>query len=222
MITSSECPICATDCESVQHSFFKCPRVQEIWAKLGLVSMINDLCEAEREGASVLGDLLLMPSATLPLLPDINRKELAAVAVWYIWWERRRFTHGEMLQDPARSAQAIATLTKNFTRAKKHGTSRIQRHGWTRPREGFVSLNVDASFDADSGTGGTGAIIRDAMGSFIAASCSNIPFVEDAATAEARGLKDGLILANNTGCNKLEIESDCMEVIDIMTNGGIL
>ena len=80
-----------------------------------------ELCNTEREGASVLGDLLLMPCTNIPSLPDVNRKDLIAVAVWYIWWERRRFTHGEMLQKPARSAQAIATLTKKFARAKKMG-----------------------------------------------------------------------------------------------------
>ena len=68
--------------------------------------------------------------------------------------------------------------------------------------------------------GGSGAILRDASGSFIAASCSDIRFVEDAATAEARGLRDGLILANDMGCNKLVIEADCMEVIQVMQSGG--
>ena len=52
------------------------------------------------------------------------------------------------------------------------------------------------------------------------ASACNIPFVEDAETAEARGLKDGLILANNTGCNKVEIQADCMDVIQTMQQGG--
>jgi hypothetical protein len=37
----------------------------------------------------------------------------------------------------------------------------IIRHGWTKPREDFVKLNVDAGFLLDSGTGSTGAIIRD-------------------------------------------------------------
>lgn len=147
-------------------------------------------------------------------------KDLIEVAVWYIWWERRRFTHGEMLQEPARSAQAFSTLTKKFARAKKMGTCRITRPGWKRPLSSFVKLNVDASFDADNGTGGSGAIIRDEYGAFIAASCNNIPFVEDVATAEARGLKDGLILASNVGCNKMEIEADCMEVTVIMNSGG--
>jgi hypothetical protein len=35
------------------------------------------------------------------------------------------------------------------------------RHGWVKPKEGYVKLNVDASFDPDRGTRATSAIIRD-------------------------------------------------------------
>ena len=41
--------------------------------------------------------------------------------------------------------------------------------GWTRPAMGSVELNVDASFYEDSGSGALGAIVRDAVGIFIAA-----------------------------------------------------
>ena len=44
--------------------------------------------------------------------------------------------------------------------------------------------------------------------------------MEDAATAEARGLRDGLLLANEVGCNKIYVEADCLEVIEIMLSGG--
>lgn len=64
----------------------------------------------------------------------------------------------------------------------------------------------------DSGTGGTGAILRDDTGFFVAASCSDIPFVEDAATAEARGFT----LTSEVGCNRICVEADCMEVVEIM------
>ncbi|KAE8793548.1 hypothetical protein D1007_31833 [Hordeum vulgare] len=49
---------------------------------------------------------------------------------------------------------------------------------------------------------------------------ANIPFVEDVSSAEARGLRDGLILANEMGLEKIVVESDCMDVVDIMLNGG--
>lgn len=79
------------------------------------------------EGGSVLADLLLKPTDVAPLLPDVNRRDLIATAVWYVWWERRQFTHGEQILEAARSAQAILTLAKNFSRATN--VSKIQRHG---------------------------------------------------------------------------------------------
>jgi ribonuclease HI len=93
------------------------------------------------------------------------------------------------------------------------------RHGWLKPRENFVKLNVDAGFCADTGSGSTGAIIRDDKGGFLATSCCGIPFISDPSTAEARALRDGLILAGQIVCNRLEVNSDCMDVIDVMENG---
>jgi ribonuclease HI len=128
-------------------------------------------------------------------------------------------SHGEAIQAPPRTAQAILTLTLNYSRVRKKNEG-IVRHGWVKPREDFVKLNVDAGFSADFGTGSTGAIIRDEKGSFIAASCCGLPFISDAATAEATALRDGLILAGQVGCNRIEVNSDCMDVIDVMNQGG--
>ena len=186
---------------------------------LGLGPLINEVCSSEREGGSVLADVLLSRNQFQSLMADVNRNDLLAIGVWYVWWERRQFTHGELLFEPMRSAQAILALAKNFTRAQSKDT-RIKRHGWNKPPDGLVKLNVDATFDQDRGTGSTGAILRDDAGFFLAASCVDIPFVEDAGTAEARGLRDGLLLANDMGCNKIYVEADCMEVIEIMQNGG--
>ena len=44
--------------------------------------------------------------------------------------------------------------------------------------------------------------------------------MDDVATAEARALLNGLILAGQVGCNRIMVESDCMEVVDIMKHGG--
>ena len=133
---------------------------------------------------------------------------------------RRKLTHGEAIQTPARSAQSIIALTLNYKRIKKKGASPIQRHGWMKPTIDFVKLNVDAAYNEDNGTGGTGAVIRDHLGSFVAGQKRSLLNVEDAATAEAWALRDGLALAGDLGCNKLVVEADCMEVVDIMQDGG--
>jgi hypothetical protein len=110
-------------------------------------------------------------------------------------------------------------LALNYSRVKKKNTS-MTHHGWKKSREDFVKLNVDAGFNIDSGTGSTGAILRDDRGHFLGASCGNLPFVSDAATAEVSALREGLLLAGQIGCNRLEVNSDCMEVVEIMQNGG--
>jgi hypothetical protein len=35
-----------------------------------------------------------------------------------------------------------------------------------------------------------------------------------------RALRDGLLLANRMGCNGIEVNSDCYDVIEVMRNGG--
>jgi hypothetical protein len=63
--------------------------------------------------------------------------------------------------------------------------------------------------------------LHDDHGVFIVGSCCGIPHIGDAASAEARAdLRDGLILAGQAECNRLLINSDCMEVIETMRNGG--
>jgi hypothetical protein len=114
--------------------------------------------------------------------------------VWYIGWEWRKVTHGEPIQTPTRTAQAISALAVNYSRVRKK--SGIIRHGWVKPREDFVKLNVDVGFCADTCSGSTGAIIRDDSWRLIAASCCGIySFISDPSIAEARALRDGLTLA---------------------------
>ena len=73
---------------------------------------------------------------------------------------------------------------------------------------------MDAAFDPDSGKGGTGAVIRDSGGNFIAASCSCTEFALDAAAMETSALLEGLHLAEQFGAQSLLVESDSMEVVE--------
>jgi TPP-dependent indolepyruvate ferredoxin oxidoreductase alpha subunit len=55
---------------------------------------------------------------------------------------------------------------------------------------------------------------------FVAGSCRGIPHVAYAAMAEAIALRDGLLLVGQLGCNRIKVNSDCLEVVDTMKNGG--
>lgn len=136
---------------------------------------------------------------------------LRAAGIFGGKWQRKQLVHGVDIQNPSRSATSIAAITINYALAgKKHI---VLNNNWKKPSEGFLVINVDASYNAAMGSGSTGAVIRDATGGFIAAAHSYIPQVVDAAMPEAFALRDGLLLAQQIGCSRVEILANCLEVV---------
>jgi ribonuclease HI len=90
---------------------------------------------------------------------------------------------------------------------------------WLKPELRYIKLNVDASYHDDQRAGATGAVLRDYEGRFVAASNTLIPHVAPAAMAEAMAMKNGLLLANRLGCNRIQAESDSLEIIDACSGG---
>jgi ribonuclease HI len=86
--------------------------------------------------------------------------------------------------------------------------------------EGKLMINIDAACDIDSGRGAAGVIIRDYMGHFVAAAQLFLPHVVDAHMAEAYAFREGLTLARSIGANNFTIQTDCVQVVDTMKQGG--
>jgi ribonuclease HI len=117
------------------------------------------------------------------------------------------------------SAIAIGALNSNYTAANS-SRPKFWKAGWPKPLKDFAKLNVDASFDDDDLRGATGAVIRDCNGLFIAVRTSKLESVHDVLSAEIHALKQGLILAQIIGCNRIVCCSDNMDVIQAMKEGG--
>lgn len=213
---SGGCPVCQNGPEDIKHMIFTCARAKQVWNSLGVEDRIQRLCMTERSGSVILEEILIREDQVQDL--QVGFAELVITAAWYIWWERRQLVHGEAVQRPARSGMAIAALTKNYKLATKKDS--VLRQGWKKPPEGKVMVNVDAGFDEMGGCGTVGSVIRDCSGGVLAAAHSFVPHLVDAPMAEAFALKEGLMLAQQIGCNRLIIQSDCMEVVQIMTDGG--
>lgn len=94
-----------------------------------------------------------------------------------------------------------------------------QREGRKKPPDGKLMINVDGSFREVDGRGGTCVVIRDSNSSFIAGSYSYVEHMIDPPTAKAMALKEGLLLAQHIGCNGFIIQSNCVEVVDIIRLG---
>lgn len=65
----------------MRHAFFQCPRVMEIWKRLGLDSYVAATRAIGREGSSVLAELLSDETSTAPFLHEVRRGDLIAMAI---------------------------------------------------------------------------------------------------------------------------------------------
>ena len=139
----------------------------------------------------------------------------------YVWWERRQQVHGEYVQKPAHSALSISTLTANYVKARKNDAG-VKNEGWTKPKEGHVKLNVDATFYVQTLKGAVGDVLQDDKGGFIVASNEKLEHVSDATSAEAYAVRHRILLAQQMGVSKLVVEADYLEVINTMNVGGFI
>jgi hypothetical protein len=118
-------------------------------------------------------------------------RDLIVVAAWYIWWMRRRRSHGEQVPLVQNCVTSIRAITANSnTQVNTDVNSK-----WLRPRCHMVKVNVDA-------VGASRAVIRNGEGGFLAAGGVFIPRVDSASMAEALAMLHGLKLAQNLGYTK--------------------
>ena len=152
----------------------------------------------------------------MPGYPDLCIHDVVLTGCWYIWWMRRQVTHEGAVPPVNKCALSILAITSNYSKTSAKVTS-VVKEKWVKPAGGCLKLNVDASYHAEDGTGATGAVLRDSSGTFLAGRSRFIPYAASAQTMEVMALRDGLLLANEVGCNRLQAESDCMGVIDALS-----
>jgi ribonuclease HI len=169
-------------------------------------------------GHAVLEYLLCNQHDIPTVLGQSKIPEMVAITCWYLWWERRQATHGESVKEPTQTAITIGVLYSNYVAAYSP-KAKPRKATWEKPLQEFVKLNVDASFDMNELCGATGAVLRDSKGSFIAASSCKLEYVFDVLSAETLALKNGIMLAQSVGCNRLICCSDNLFVIEAMKGG---
>ena len=78
---------------------------------------------------------IIKSSKQLGHLDQVGFAEMILTGSWYLWWEQRKFVHEGTVQNPTRSAVAIASLTINYLRATKK-TVKV-KSGWKKPPKRF-------------------------------------------------------------------------------------
>ena len=130
-----------------------------------------------------------------------NDKIKMAITLWYLWSkqnavrEEGRRRSSELL---ARSIRSYADeVIKSFIPEKQ--TRLKVKMRWTRPPEGVLKLNRDASFKEETASGSWGFLIRDHDGDVVLAGRGEIDYTLSVFQAEQVACLHGVQEAMNLG-----------------------
>ncbi|XP_022148549.1 uncharacterized protein LOC111017181 [Momordica charantia] len=143
---------------------------------------------------------------------DQYKRQSGLVLLWSIWTYRNQIVHSTIEQPCSQKIRAfteskIYEFTTNLGGNLNMEDKNLPRTvGWTPPAQHLWKLNVDATWMDSLHAGGLGWIVRDSEGRFIMAECLK-------ALSQSLTLEAGI---------KIEMESDCLEVVNIINKSSMV
>ena len=141
-----------------------------------------------------------------------------------IWKDRNNFTFRAFQPNPVSVINKATTITNEFfdslaiNKSSSQGLSVPKLKSlWRPPPKDWVKCNVDAAFCNSRRIAAIAAVIKDSTGKLIAGKAQKIP-CSSSRLAEALAMREGLLLANSCCCEKILVESDCLEVVEACRN----
>ncbi|XP_057426148.1 uncharacterized protein LOC130719543 [Lotus japonicus] len=89
---------------------------------------------------------------------------------------------------------------------------------WCPPPEGFLKVNVDASWIKDNPFCSIGCIVRDPQAVVMLSSCRKV-LAPTPLIVETLAIREGALVSHNLGWNQITLESDCKVAIEACTKG---
>ena len=89
---------------------------------------------------------------------------------------------------------------------------------WTRPKVNCMKLNCDGALNIAGAVAATGVVVRNNMGSFVAAEGRRYQHVIDPGITELLACRDAVFMARARGWTHVEVETDCQSVVTAWTN----
>jgi hypothetical protein len=143
--------------------------------------------------------------------------------VWSLWTGRNARKHGKVYWDHVAAVRHISSMLEDMiciTNTQASGAVLPPRREvcWQKPDQGWVKVNTYAAFDAATGNGASGAVLRNDRGEFVAASAQAYSRIPDVLMAEALAARDGVKLAAENGGGQVCLELDNTSVVALLSS----
>jgi ribonuclease HI len=208
------CDLCGAEQETIKHALIDCTVAKIFWHEVKALTGAKLLKLHNQSWASDI------------LRPDFctdKERGFFIIGMYALWSQRNQRRHGEGVP-PIRVAVNWAVNMAHdlwhITQEKKSVKPVTVRQRWQPPPSGWRKCNVDAAFDASAGQGATAAVLRSDDGSFAGGRARWYPHGLDALMMEAIACRDGIHLAREKGVDRLQVETDCQELVKLWALGN--
>ena len=146
------------------------------------------------------------------------------VFCWSIWLARNYLTHGNVVRKPqdavTRAENVVASLRAGTMQGQVDRNSKTNnpRQTWQSPPQPWYKVNIDASVSSKADNVGNGVLVRNLAGDIMAASISQVPFLGDVEFVEALVVQKRFRLTSEIGLTPTIIESDSLNVVNLIGN----
>lgn len=142
------------------------------------------------------------------------RLKMVILLLWFLWSERNIIRE----EGRRRSAEVLGRSIRIYsdeimkTRSEKERRKTKAKNSWSKPPEGVLKLNCDASFAANSQSGSWGFLIRDSEGEVALSGRGKVNHLMSAFHAELISCMHGVQAAIDLGIGNLILETDALLV----------
>ena len=192
--------------EDLQHALLTCSHARKFW-----------------DAALARFDLKIPRLHPITWAKDILMDDMFAekdrckiITIMYsVWLSRNRWTHDQETYDPVNTVKRIHEMLALLEMPKGANTP-TDGQCWRPPDPGWIKINTDAAISNESLKGGAGGVARSHV-AFLGAWCKALEGVTDPMIAELLAVREGAIFARLRGYSHVIIESDCLEVVNLLS-----
>ena len=154
-------------------------------------------------------------------MTDDFRKEIFAVAAWYLWNRRNTLHFGRQVQPIANISSLASNLPQEFLVAQEDEAQPthmpIIQHQWRPPEHGCCKVNFNAAVFKPLNSAGIGVVIRNWRGEVMAALSMLIALALTVADLEALACRHAVMFAAEKDLQNVIFEGDLASVINAIS-----
>ncbi|XP_055960697.1 uncharacterized protein LOC126668753 [Mercurialis annua] len=212
--TSHCCSFCG-EMETLEHLFFECPQVVQVW-------FLSPLSLRASNFPSIhFSQLWLIITDQLHQMDSSNSSvQLFCFILWQIWKTRNKNVFDNMVVQPSEVSLVSCQASTEFANSQVDISpsfpileNRVpQQLRWIPPPQGILKLNYDAATDHKHKFGTIGVIARDNLGVTKGRFTAFFRFIWDPGVLEFLALREAMIWALKMGWFSVIFEGDAAQI----------